>query len=1162
MKALVPLVICLFLALPASAVRQAETPCEERLPQALNVGMPRIAGLTKQRRAEIVGQFGRVFRALYEEAHGGLCGGTQAIQVNIALGNDYQMIEWLNQGAIDAAIVPDLTLSLLNRDQLAVYEISPAVDGAAALIPELHTAPVARVRRTGAPGGWTAAALTPQKEFRAFLDEVWAAANGSKAPLRHELLVASHLSSTGFLSPLGRAAARFESAPDAIREDAWRRFFAATRFVLDCDTVDECFNTARTGEMGEKDTLRLKEGTTVVFFPGEELLIEAPPPPPPPPPPTATPVAADRPAAPRRIYREHLIITASAARRIFGVVEPAGNFVVPKPETPRTLGRLFNRPPLDLRDAFEPQPLFGARTYAFTVDESMRLLRQQQRINGDEGLALVLPGGGVKAAYQTHLLDELYRRAYLRNEFAVPARDDNALPVRTVIGTSGGALIGYFVAQLDAVPRPLFDVLWKTGKKGERARVMTSTDVFGWTDLLRYVSLVASYAVLCFLLFIVSSRRPRDAGRAVYRWRLTFAVVPLFVLAPVLIRIASDPRQEHVPEIEGIFYAIMAILVMVVDQLLIVTPEGPAGAGGHADTLRRIQVMTTELGIALLVTALVTKLSAAAAVNFGVAFVTMTFLLVGVAVAIMRTKGYFTRPVRRSSEIALAVLAVLLLCSFGLMLNLPRILSGLALILVGALQYWYAKTPRYGLQWLITFVAVFLIAELCWPVKAFAPSAFSLDFLFTESLNITTAAFFLSLGLIVLMISGALWTYRRGPYAVDQPRDLEAGMVLLITYAFVTLAIFIALTSFFPNFVTPLELTSRFWLVLIVVSLIVGFAVLRTAHAERFATSPLGRAVPYLVSGHPNGTFLQSRYLRMLMLALFAVTWWNVVEAPGLYGNNVAQTYHNGAIARFNDARGLKNGTFTPTARFVTPANILKVDGTRYFLFLPSGESACPEVPKHDASGAQWIVYRGDVEAESIRCQSRPDAALASEVAFASGSPFPIFPAHTIQDRLRRFIPNGESDDEYVDGGYSNNIPVDAARTLQSRLVLIVDSSSPLPPTTEPPTWKEWLHAAVLGKLIVNAERLPGYLFERSQQVDRLSRRDMFVLSLAPSRDEKSWPALFDFRSSTVTRMYATAERDLSRRIGMVESWGHPSFALNQDIAPVRSVPPAKPSGR
>ena len=85
--------------------------------------------------------------------------------------------------------------------------------------------------------------------------------------------------------------------------------------------------------------------------------------------------------------------------------------------------------------------------------------------------------------------------------------------------------------------------------------------------------------------------------------------------------------------------------------------------------------------------------------------------------------------------------------------------------------------------------------------------------------------------------------------------------------------------------------------------------------------------------------------------------------------------------------------------------------------------------------------------------------------------------------------------------------------------MLIIQSSSPLPPTDDAPVpwWKRAL-SPIPGKLIQNLQRLPSYLFERSQQTDRLSTLDLFVVSMSPDRDAPDWPPLFDFRRATVNR--------------------------------------------
>jgi predicted acylesterase/phospholipase RssA len=177
-------------------------------------------------------------------------------------------------------------------------------------------------------------------------------------------------------------------------------------------------------------------------------------------------------------------------------------------------------------------------------------------------------------------------------------------------------------------------------------------------------------------------------------------------------------------------------------------------------------------------------------------------------------------------------------------------------------------------------------------------------------------------------------------------------------------------------------------------------------------------------------------------------------------------------------------------------------------------------------------------------------------VAFASGSPFPILPAHFIQ------VFNADGTHErsaFVDGGFTNNVPVDAAHTLGASRVLIIESSSALPSRSKPPgVIDEFLSDFVWGQLVRSAGLLPGYFYDRSQEVDRLSRRDMLVVSMSPSRDAPNWPLLFDFRTDRVAQMKTAAEADIRNRIALVESWGLPSFARHTTLPAVTSAPSAK----
>ena len=225
-------------------------PCADRLPHALNIGLPRIASSTDELKTKVItklkGVIGEVYRTSVAitpvAANVNPCLGRETIQLNIAVGNDYQMLEWLDQGLVDAAVVPDLSLSLLRNDDVSVYEIHALPDALDVIAPEARVTPQVRQRLQGR---WQNLG-NPEIEYERFLEEVWAqaaeiakaratggAAAAKKArmlgtiPLGHTLVLASHLSSTGFASPVQTAAAwfnrRLPPENSALRDIVWNR---------------------------------------------------------------------------------------------------------------------------------------------------------------------------------------------------------------------------------------------------------------------------------------------------------------------------------------------------------------------------------------------------------------------------------------------------------------------------------------------------------------------------------------------------------------------------------------------------------------------------------------------------------------------------------------------------------------------------------------------------------------------------------------------------------------------------------------------------------------------------------------------------------------------------------------------------------------------------
>ena len=360
-----------------------------------------------------------------------------------------------------------------------------------------------------------------------------------------------------------------------------------------------------------------------------------------------------------------------------------------------------------------------------------------------------------------------------------------------------------------------------------------------------------------------------------------------------------------------------------------------------------------------------------------------------------------------------------------------------------------------------------------------------------------------------------------------------------------------------PGTLSFLELTAGFWAWLLPTSLVLGLVVLVSGSVWRETRwgRPAFRGMCYLCSLHPNAALVSRRYLRIGVVTVGCFGWWNFVVAPALYGNGHARDFLKTAVAGFDRDYRKENPQADPrrlTASFMVPANVLERDGTRFFLVLPGEADTCPPISNRPGSGALWYTYRIEPKpgARPLRgCPNPRD--ISSEdvehVIFASGSPFPIFPAHLVKLDVGR--PAGKAQPQsqaLVDGGYSNNEPVDAALSVGAEQALIVESSNPLGPTRPVgPARAEMGPGFLMGPLVADLLRLPGFLFERAQQVDRLSRRGLFVVSFSPWREEKDWPFLADFRRPVVERLKNVADADLKRRIGLVESWGLPRFQMS-----------------
>ncbi len=1285
------------LAVPAIAQALPNANCATRQPVTIRVGVPTRLPATDGHEA-IRHAAERAVAPLVRAAHrdDGICSGQTRYEVILSIGSDYEVLDWLSQGEVDAGLVTSLGFWLLRRDGVEMIDFTQ-LSGSTPLNEGARVAAVERTAMTEPTRSKRPTELLTRYREQLLCRALWSLQDhGSTLPEpllgtcqqqrpppspqppidtpchrdaglvpRYRPIAANHLSELGFVFPLlsnrlwlaeRLATLPAESLTEETRQTLERPFEQAfacdLRLSLDhepFDRIDRTLGPLTLSAQAPDDSSEERPTTEILFSGGPPTL-------------TKSEHLSPHPGVPGH---DHWVLLKTRAEIVLGASERLATVLdhgdlAQVPEVIRQYENLFRVPPTTASDESRangstdslPRLLtsllssdrgFGTRTMAFTTDEVVRLLRAQQNHTARESqLALVLPGGGVKSTYQSVLLDKLYGSGQLRNAFAASrgSEDDNTRPlsVHQVIGTSGGALIGYFVAQLDQPgPIALTRLLWEKrasdAPQDAPTRLLRSKDIFGPTDILRYLSLIVSSAILGIPLVILALRTPRrqtrrlalEAPRPPRRGWLYGTLGMLLVATPLLVSFISAGRfREQVPEIEGLLFMMLLFLVMTADQCLIREPaaqtpghSNPNGAG--------VARLAFAIGAAMIALPMAGRLLLAASwPDLYIVFIgdQASVALCFVVLSLPTVFGVVALPIRALHAplwaaqggawrafldyliCSLLALSVVLLPDLTLgTASVPIFFWGLAApvllwLLFGNLR---RGRKRFGkLRWRATYyggltVASAVILALCLPARPDLShplrtlNAASRLGTFAGSLLVTAGAVTLGYGIL-------LWLYRsdRGYVFRDLGR-FASGLLVVIGHAGVVQAGLWILEWLMPNRVPTLELDVRFWQWLFGLAMLGGLLLMVVEqfvwHRLRHRDPMGGRRAPgddqswlrrklrgvckiaaegvaFLIEPHPSRPLLSVRFLRLGALAIFSVLWWNVLLAPALYGNRLARETLEGAVRSFEHAMSSSGGATADrhaapdalprfTANFVSPANELATDGTRFFLFRPAASQA-PAVPEHSRSGSRWLCYRmaqsdnlGDA---ANPCPRTPTRELLLEVIFASGSPFPIFAPHRVGASI-----DGRDEMVLIDGGYSNVVPVEAALTLGGDQVLVLRSSNPSPNVDESALGlfiEQWL-----SPLVKNLGRLPAFVFERSQRVDRLSGQDLFVVSLAPLPEHRDWPALYHFQASVIERLKRIAESDLGERIGFVESWGRPvpQLSLPLTVASPRSTKPRDP---
>lgn len=988
----------------------------------------------------------------------GLTNWRRPIDIDVALGSDYQVFHWLNSARIDAAFVCPTALQFFrlgrtNAPGLVRLDAILGTNAALAFQPRLRSF----VSSNPQPRP------NPEEDFQTFLSSL--TNRSSAAPFR--LVAPSHLSAAGFITPVAYAHKWFKATLPAIvsirsatESNFWHQFFAHMEFSL--------------GNALPSATASVAE-TIVIEFSPDSLLDAA------------------APTAGWKVYTATNYIAYSWLTNALVARAAVAENIVPSPYSKDWLLPKDPGPVLSALAGNESLKTFLDPT--FSLPELVSLIRRDQEVSGKDELALVLSGGGVKAAYQSALIDHLYSTRLLSNSTNAPRP---ALAVKNIVGNSGGALLGFFIAGLEENDsRRLTYLLW-----GAPNNLVTDRQIFGFWDMPRWASFVA-----CIWFFILTLRcasalpgawRQLKSRLSVIRSHAkeSFISIPgiqrlrrQLHLVPVPINVRPEPMRERVTQFSG---SPVALAHHPAEE------KAPSPVRTPAHTL---------------------------AFHY---FVTIAGVLAATPVLFQIVNGEHGREHIPAIEGAFyfSCLALAMLidnCLFPTP-EAVRAHGGQGKLFVPAET---ARTwPPSGAAWLAILgfgaAAIPVAAEFLWRPR------WVTQFVFDD--KITLGGLILCCGLIAFWIGIILRLRAQNSRCLFLSRgDYVCALLLGVSVIALTYGVIYALSA--VGIVTVLELTLPFWKWLIAITIAFSLIYFFLGQVNRCPSwlqkSPLvpslfqrfKDAMKFQFAKHQSGTLGLSRLVRMHLIFTVGFFWWNLVVAPAFYGNSSARGYLQGAYDRFIDGKPYQLQT-----RYAAPANDLVANRERYFLFHPARDENSPLLTTlGNDERARWTVHAYSKDGHM------------KDVVFASGSPFPIFSPHAVRTRT--------DTNWLVDGGFAHNIPLEAAKEIGSRQVILLNSS-PMQESTEAAPQTSRAGDSVFGQLFLNIPRLFPFLFHRSQIADFLVREQMFIVSLSPAPD-KTWPPLFDFRKKTVQRLLDVAGQDTTKRIGRIETAGPPVFLIS-----------------
>ncbi len=924
-------------------------------------------------------------------------------------GNDYQLLDWLENGQIDAAILSEFGAAVVKAG-------APDSDSPFYYIADKWPFASGELRKHGVTlelsGGESDPQVTRSK-FDMLLKEIGTESNTNA----RKILVDSHLSSTFpvLLSYVADRAEFLNIDVDAENGRFWTSFFSVLEFKISDEHIrdDNLVATVRGPDSRDGVDLRLTGPDT--FFQdvfvydagfGQELF--------------GDPVEIQTTRFRMTAIQEWLLGGSLGATR-------PGNGVV---------GDY-----LDLNFSVHEAGFRKQRHFRYTLNEIWTIMHEA----GNDSAALVLTGGGVKAAYQTRLIDYLYGKSYLTNTSNLPQEPQSIEPLTIdyIIGTSGGALLGLFVAAIDEARN--LDLTRRLWWVSENKRYVESHDLFPTLEMPRYLTLIWSGIIFALLLLfgrlwflrrhteietlgqeLLDREGKGNHSRPWYVWLVFLLLVPWFIKS-----VAGVPALEHVPAIAGLCYFFCVFWAANSDNRLIFS---------DAYKLRNLRLEGLNLVLFLVGITLVI----AALVNRGL-------------------ETFSNDPLPVIGHIGVWTL----LCCVGFMI-----------------------------------LAIFL------------------DRLFASQ---------------------------------EQHVTVIPGKFIGRAFLMLLLVPVVAHLGLSAAGVTWFELTGSFWIWFSLASVIAAAALIVVAYV-RFKPGRenwLRPGIDFLVSKPTAKAYFSgsNRITRFLAYGTLAFLYWNFLLAPGIYGNERAkgffdQVYTNELCAF--QGRGSKDcdqidladeEAIAPVTPFVISATSLEEERERYFILHPDAfEIDCDPGASINDESFIYRLSKTDPRWQAIDC--RPNSRNIIDKAFASGSPFPVFPATRIR------LTDTEGTEWLVDGGYAHNVPIEAADALGADTIIVISST----PLHQDEFEIEDIEKLKYGNLAKNLTRLFPYLFGRSQVEDTLRAQQALVVTLSPTGGDGGWPPLTDFRAVTVERMIEEADKDRPLRIGMVESWGPPECTVGRVV--------------